>query len=123
MSAGSARAAAVNQWVEFASQGVDYAPQLVVGDSGTLLGNNGGNQSQAFVPDATGTNAGAAYALPGVAGTPTVLIRATADRSEYGFTVLDATQAGCVAQVHNLTSNTRARCVITLSPRSMRCAR
>ena len=74
MSAGSARAAAVNQWVEFASQGVDYAPQLVVGDSGTLLGNNGGNQSQAFVPDATGTNAGAAHALPGVAGTPTITV-------------------------------------------------
>lgn len=109
------------QVVDF--QGADYAPQLVVGNSGTLLDNNDGNQPQAFVPDTTGSNAGAAYALPGVAGTPTVTIRATSDRAEYGFTVLDATEAGYVARVHNLTSNTLARCVIAFSPRSMRCAR
>ncbi len=108
------------QVVDF--QGADYAPQLVVGNSGTLLDNNDGNQPQAFVPDTTGNNAGAAYALPGVAGAPTITVRATADRSEYGFTVLDATEAGYVAQAHNLTSNTLSRCVITLSPRSMRCA-
>ena len=104
-------------------QGADHAPQLVVGNSGTLLDNNDGNQPQAFVPDAAGSNAGAAYALPGVAGTPAIAIRATADRSEYGFTVLDATAGGYVAHAHNLTSNTMARCVVTPSPRSMRCAR
>ncbi len=109
------------QVVDF--QGADYAPQLVVGNSGTLLDNNDGNQPQAFVPDTTGANAGAAYALPGVAGTPTVTIQATSNQAEYGFTVLDATKAGYVAHVYNLTSNTLARCVIILSPRAMRCAR
>ncbi len=101
---------------------VNYAPQLVVGNSGTLLDNNDGNQPQAFVPDATGTNADAAYALPGVAGTPAITIQATADRSEYGFTVLDATDAGYIANVYNLASSKLARCAITLNPRSMLCA-
>ncbi len=65
---------------------------------------------------------GAACALPGVAGTPTVTVRATANRAGYGFTVLDAAQAGYVAHVRNLTSNTLARCVVTISPRALRCA-
>ena len=108
------------QVVDF--EGADYAPQLVVGNSGTLLDNNDGNQPQAFVPDTTGSNAGAAYALPGVVGTPTVTIQATSNQAEYGFTVLDATKAGYVAHAYNLTSNTLARCVVTFSPRSMRCA-
>lgn len=108
------------QVVDF--QGADYAPQLVVGNSGTLLDNNDGAQPQAFVPDTTGTNAGAAYALPGIEGTPTIAIQATADRSEYGFTVLDATRAGYIANVHNLSSSKLARCALTLQPRSMRCA-
>lgn len=65
---------------------------------------------------------GAACAVPGVVGTPTVTVRATANRAEHGSTVLDAAQAGYIAHLHNLTSNTLARCVVTLSPRAMRCA-
>lgn len=108
------------QVVDF--KGGDYAPQLVVGNSGTLLDNSDGNQPQAFVPDATGANAGAAYALPGIEGTPTIAIQATADRAEYGFTVLDATHAGYLVNAYNLSSSTVARCAIALHPRSMRCA-
>ena len=107
------------QVVDF--EGADYAPQLVVGNSGTLLDNNDGNQPQAFVPDTTGLNAGAAYALPGVAGSPTIVIRATASRAEHGFTVLDATEAGFIASAYNLSSSKVARCAIMLPPRSMRC--
>ncbi len=101
--------------------GANYAPQLVVGNSGTLLDNNSGAQPQAFTPDVTGTNNGATYALPGVALTATTTIRATADRSEYGFTVMDAINNGYVANVYNLASNKLARCVMTLYPRSMAC--
>ena len=102
-----------------AFQTQNYAPQLVVGSSGTLLDNNNGAQPQASAPDAKGPNFNAAYALPGVEGTPAIAILATADRSEYGFTVLDAFRGGYVANVHNLTSNKLARCAISLQPRSM----
>ncbi len=108
------------QVVDFANP--NYAPQLVVGNSGTLLDNNTGAQPQTFVPDTTGKNTGASYALPGVASTPTIAIQATADRSEYGFTVLDATASGYVVNAYNLSSNKLARCAISLSPRSMLCA-
>lgn len=107
-----------HQFQVVAFQTQNYAPQLVVGNSGTLLDNNGA-QPQAFVPDAKGANFNAAYALPGVEGTPAIAILATADRSEYGFTVLDAFRGGYVANVHNLTSNKLARCAISLQPRSM----
>jgi len=107
------------QVVDFKTR--NYAPQLVVGNSGTLLDNNNGEQPQAFVPDTTGTNTNASYALPGVKGTPAITILATADRSEYGFTVLDAFKGGYVATVQNLASNKIARCAVTLTPRSMLC--
>jgi len=107
------------QVVDFKTR--NYAPQLVVGNSGTLLDNNSGAQPQAFVPDVTGPNYGAAYALPGVSGTPTISILATADRAEYGFTVLDAFQGGYIANVHNLASSKLARCIVALNPRSMLC--
>ena len=100
----------------------DYAPQLVVGNSGTLLDNQGGTQPQTFTPDTTGNNAGASYALPGVTGTPTIMVQASNDRSEYGFTVLDATSSGYLVNTYNLSSAKVARCAITLSPRSMLCA-
>ncbi len=100
----------------------DYAPQLVVGNSGTLLDNQSGTQPQTFTPDTTGTNADAGYALPGVRGTPTIMVQASANRSEYGFTVMDATTAGYLVNVYNLSSSKQARCAVTLSPRSMLCA-
>ena len=107
------------QVVNFASS--SYAPMLVVGNSGTLLDNNSGAQPQTFAPDATPGNAGASYALPGVAGTPTTTLTGTADQSEYGFTVLDAVAGGYIANVYNMSSNKLARCVVQLSPRSMAC--
>ena len=100
----------------------NYAPQLVVGNSGTLLDNNTGAQPQMFTPDTTGNNAGAAYALPGITGTPTVMLQATKDRSEYGFTVLDATSYGYLVNAYNLSSAKLARCAIGLNPRTMICA-
>ena len=99
-----------------------YAPQLVVGNSGTLLDNQSGAQPQSFTPDTTGTNAGASYALPGVTGTPTIMVQASNDRSEYGFTVMDANTSGYLVNTYNLSSSKVARCAITLSPRSMLCA-
>ena len=41
----------------------------------------------------------------------------------YDYTPPYVVRAGRVSLVINLTSNTLARCVITFSPRSMRCAR
>ena len=108
------------QVVDFATG--SYAPQLVVGNSGTLLDNNTGSQPQAFTPDTTPGNAGASYALPGVSGTPTIAVKATADQGEYGFTVMDAVTGGYVTNVYNLSSGKLARCVVQLSPRSMLCA-
>ena len=107
------------QVVNFTS---NYAPQLVVGNSGTLLDNNTGSQPQTFTPDTTGTNANAGYALPGVAGTPTIMVQASNNRSEYGFTVMDATSTGYLVNTYNLSSSKVARCAISLSPRSMLCA-
>ena len=107
------------QVVDFKS---NYAPQLVVGNSGTLLDNQSGTQPQTFTPDTTGTNSGASYALPGVAGTPTIMVQATNNRTEYGFTVLDATTSGYLVNTYNLSSAKVARCAITLTPRSMLCA-
>ncbi len=107
------------QVVDFKS---NYAPQLVVGNSGTLLDNNSGSQPQTFAPDTSGNNNGAAYALPGVTGTPTVMLQATNDRSEYGFTVMDATSYGYLVNAYNLSSAKLARCAIGLTPRAMICA-
>jgi len=106
------------QVVNFAGK---YAPQLVVGNSGTLLDNNSGTQPQTFVPDAQPGNAGAAYALPGVGMTATATIQAVSDRSEYGFTVMDAANGGYVANVYNMSSGKLARCVMRLNPRAMSC--
>ena len=98
-----------------------YAPQLVTGNSGTLLDNNSGMQPQAFVPDSTPGNAGAAYALPGVGANVATTLQNTSDRSEYGFTVLTTLNGGYVANVFNTASNKLARCVLKLNPRSMAC--
>ena len=108
------------QVVDFANP--NYAPMLVVGNSGTLLDNNTGAQPQTFAPDAAGRNANAGYALPGVAGTPTITVQATSDQSAYGFTVLDQTAAGYLVNVYNLSSSKLARCAIAFSPRSMLCS-
>jgi len=101
-----------------------FAPQLVVGNSGTLLDNNSGSGAtvQTFTPDTSGSNAGATYALTGVVGEPTVQVTQTVDQAVYGFTILTATSTGYLANVYNLSSSKLARCSITLSPRSMACA-
>ena len=97
-------------------------PMMVVGNSGTLLDNQTGTQPQAFTPDTTGKNAGATYALPGVSSTATVTLTATSDRSEYGFTVMDANSTGYLINVYNTSSNKQGRCGLTLATRSLLCA-
>lgn len=99
-----------------------YAPQLVTGNSGTLLDNNSGTQPQTFAPDATPGNQGAAYALPGVTGTPTITIQSDADQSGiYGFTVMTAVSGGFIANAYNTASGKLARCAVQLSQRAMMC--
>ncbi|MGI4941283.1 MAG: metallophosphoesterase [Janthinobacterium lividum] len=107
------------QVVNFAN--ASFAPQLVVGNSGTLLDNNSGTQPQTFTPDAQPGSFGVAYSLPGVAPTATTIIQAVNNRSEYGFTVLDAVSGGYVANVYNTSSGKLARCVMQLNPRTMSC--
>jgi hypothetical protein len=97
-------------------------PMVVVGNSGTLLDNNSGSQPQMFSPDTTGTNANATYILPGVTGSPTVTVLATANRSEYGFTVMDANSTGYLVNVYNTSSAKQARCGVTLATRQMVCS-
>ena len=99
----------------------NYAPQLVVGNSGTLLDNNSGTQPQGFTPDTQPNRSGSAYSLPGLAGMPTTIVKNLSDRSEYGFTVLDAVAGGYVANVYNTSSGKLARCVMQLNPRAMAC--
>ena len=107
------------QVVDFQS---NYAPQLVVGNSGTLLDNNSGTQPQTFAPDNGAKNISASYALPGVAGTPTIMIQVTVDHAEYGFTVMDAINNGYVVNAYNTSSGKLGRCSISLSPRMMLCS-
>ncbi len=105
--------------VNFAN--TNFAPQLTTGNGGTLLDNNNGNQPQGFSPDTAPGNQGAAYALPGLSGTPTITIQSDADQAEYGFTVMDAVTGGYVANIYNMASGKLARCVTQLSPRQMIC--
>ncbi|MGI4950787.1 MAG: metallophosphoesterase family protein [Janthinobacterium lividum] len=102
-------------------QDASFAPQLVVGNSGTLLDNQSGAQPQTFTPDTTPGQTGAAYYLPGLPGTPTTLIQNVSNKSEYGFTVMDAATGGFIANVYNTSSGKLARCALRLNPRSMAC--
>lgn len=96
------------QAVAFTS--ADYAPQLVVGNSGTAL-------DRVFV---AGDETGATYQ---VSPSDTVTTAGTADLSEFGFAVLDATAAGYDATIYDVDSTVLARCAIDLDHRRMACSR
>ena len=107
-----------------------YAPQMVIGNSGTLLDNQAINNPnvgdhQTFTPDTTGNAAGGTYNIATSSTTTASIgtVTGSADRAQYGFAVLDATSNGYVANVYTLGSNRSARCVVTFAPfRNMACA-
>jgi predicted MPP superfamily phosphohydrolase len=84
-----------------ADLGGDYAPQLVVGDSGTAL-------DPRFVPDppadATFSTAPGGHAV----------VRGAKDLAEFGFLVMDADEAGFAARLYDLAGNPVARCAIRM---------
>jgi hypothetical protein len=84
---------------QYTDLGGAYAPQLVVGDSGTAL-------DPLFVPDPP---AGAAYTT--AAGGRTVL-RGARDLADFGFVVMDAEATGYLARLYNLAGNPVGRCAI-----------
>ena len=86
-----------------------YAPQLVVGNSGTLL-------DPQYVP----TNApGGTYTMPGANTSATIV--GTSDLSEFGFAVLDVVPGGFTANMYDLTGTPHGRCVIQLGLRNLLC--
>ncbi len=86
-----------------------YAPQMVVGNSGTLL-------DPAYVP----TNApGGTYTMPG-AGTSST-IQGTSDSSEFGFAVLDVVPGGFTVNMYDLNGLPHGRCVLQIGARNLAC--
>ncbi len=88
--------------------GTKYAPQLVVGNSGTLL-------DPTEVP---GNAAGGTFTT--AAGT-SAAITGTADQGEFGFAVLDAVPGGYLANLYDLNGTPHGRCVIQPTRRSLAC--
>ena len=88
----------------------DYAPQLVVGNGGTAL-------DRVFV---AGDEAGVPYR---VSPSDTATTAGTADLSEFGFAVMDATAAGYDATIYDVDSNVLSRCAIDLGKRQMTCSK
>ena len=86
-----------------------YAPQLVVGDSGTLL-------DPQFVPS---TTPGSTYTMPGAGSAAP--ITSTSDTSEFGFAVLDLITGGYVVNLYDLTGTPHGRCVIQFNNRNLSC--
>ncbi len=86
-----------------------FAPQLVIGNSGTLL-------DPLYVAS---TAQGSVYTMPG-AGTSATLV-GTADVSEFGFAVLDVVTGGYVANLYDLNGLPHGRCVIQLASRNLVC--
>ena len=86
-----------------------YAPQLVVGDSGTLL-------DPTYVPS---TTPGSTYTMPGAGSAAP--ITSTSDTSEFGFAVLDLITGGYVVNLYDLTGTPHGRCVIQFNNRNLSC--
>ncbi len=86
-----------------------YAPQMVVGNSGTLL-------DAAYVPTSA---PGGTYTMPG-AGT-SATIQGTSDSSEFGFAVLDVVPGGFTVNMYDLTGLPHGRCVLQLAARNLAC--
>ena len=85
-----------------------YAPQLVIGNSGTLL-------DPLYVP---GNQAGNAYAL---SASTSATVVGTADVAEFGFAVLDVVPGGFTANLYDLSGLPHGRCVIQLALRNLAC--
>jgi hypothetical protein len=85
-----------------------YAPQLVIGNSGTLLDSDG-------VPT---QELGATYQTSPSTTATTVY---TADLAEFGFAVLDTTATGYNGSVYDLNGDLLAHCAITLASRTLTC--
>ncbi len=85
-----------------------YAPQLVVGNSGTLL-------DPLYVP---GNSAGGTFTT--AAGT-SARITGTSDQSEFGFAVLDVVPGGFLANLYDLNGTPHGRCVIQPARRNLSC--
>jgi hypothetical protein len=88
----------------------NYAPQLVIGNSGTLL-------DPQYVP---GNQVGNVYQMPGAATQATVV--GTADLSEFGFAVLDIVPGGYTANLYDLSGLPHGRCVVQLTTRTLACS-
>lgn len=86
-----------------------YAPQLVVGNSGTQLDPD-------YVP---GNTAGGTYTMPG-AGTSAAVV-STSDLSEFGFAVMDLVPGGYTVNLYDLTGTPHGRCVVQLTSRNLVC--
>jgi hypothetical protein len=102
----------------------NLAPQLVIGNSGTLL------DGQQVCFTATGCPSGvpviaqnASFAVQTSAGmVSTFATNLLQDANQFGFAVLDQVSPNSyVANVYNLNSTKAGRCVITLTPRSITC--
>ena len=101
-----------------------YAPQVLTGNSGTLLDQNSGTQPQTFTPDATYTYAPATNnPVYGAGGTGALVnVQLIADQALYGFTVMDAVTGGYTVTSYNVSGPRTARCALTLNPRSIVCS-
>ena len=94
---------------QYTDLGPRYAPQLIVGDSGTAL-------DPVFVPNAP---AGAGFTT---ADGGNAHLRGSADLADFGFAILDAEPGGYIARIYNLAGNPIDRCVIhTDAAREMAC--
>jgi hypothetical protein len=85
-----------------------YAPQLVVGNSGTLLDADGVPTQQM----------GATYQTSPSTTSTTVN---TADLAEFGFAVLDTTATGYNGSIYDINGDLLAHCAITLANRQLTC--
>jgi hypothetical protein len=106
-----------------------FAPQLVIGNSGTLLDALQVNTAQVTTASpqfnvVTGATGAGTAGSPEVSTFAQVALTQILDKQEFGFAVLDelADQSGYVANIYTLSSARAGRCTIKLSPRSMTCA-
>lgn len=115
------------QLIDFADP--NYAPQLVIGNSGQLLDGLQVDTAKVAASSpqfrlATGKTGAGTPGSPEVTTFAQVGLQQVVDKNEFGFAVLDqlADQSGYVANIYTLNSARAGRCTIKLSPRSMTCS-